>query len=172
MSFIPSQTGGLQVLDRTVFPEGPKIFREGDRGSGAYILPQGRVDFYKKLDGEDILVGSVGKGSIFGEMALIDDQPRMATAMVVEPTVCIVISETLFRKKLETLDPFLAGVLRVLVENIRSIQDRKMKEDLLAPPSQAGEAAVDALRDELAGPESADGDGVEEAVEDDAFEVA
>ena len=127
MSFIPSHTAGLQILDRAVYPEGATIFREGDNGSRAYIVQRGKVEFYKSLDNEDILLGSVGTGGIFGEMALIDDQPRMATAIVSEPTVCIVISETLFQKKLEALDPFLCGVLRVLVENIRSIQDQKIK---------------------------------------------
>jgi CRP/FNR family cyclic AMP-dependent transcriptional regulator len=162
MSFIPSQAGGLQVLDRTVFPEGATIFREGDSGSRAYIVQRGKVEFYKDVDGEKVLVGSVGKGSIFGEMALIDDQPRMATAFVAEPTVCIIISEALFQKKLEGTDPFLAGVLRVLVENIRSIQDRKIRMANGDVDKEAvdKEAKVSALVDELAG------DG------EDAFEVA
>ena len=155
MSFIPSQGGGLQVLDRSVFPEGTTIFREGDGGNRAYIVQRGKVEFYKDVDGEKMLVGSVGKGSIFGEMALIDDKPRMATAVVAEPTVCIVISEALFQKKLDATDPFLAGILRVLVENIRSIQDRKVRT---ACPDSGETSNAAMLVDELAG--------------DDAFEVA
>jgi CRP/FNR family transcriptional regulator, cyclic AMP receptor protein len=159
MSFIPSHTAGLQILDHTVFPEGATIFREGENGSRAYIVQRGKVEFYKKLDNEDILLGSVGTGGIFGEMALIDDEPRMATAIVSEPTVCIVISEALFQKKLGALDPFLCGVLRVLVENIRSIQDQKIKSvnfetatalpqtgaDYAAPPDFADDFDSDAF---------------------------
>ncbi|MEX2616993.1 MAG: cyclic nucleotide-binding domain-containing protein [Alphaproteobacteria bacterium] len=125
MGFSPSRSAGLQVLERTVFPRGATIFREGDVGNRAYIVQRGRVEFYRCVDREDILLGSVGAGGIFGEMALIDDQPRMATAIVSEPAVCIVISEAPFQKKLAALDPFLAGVLRILVQNIRSIQDAR-----------------------------------------------
>lgn len=110
-----------------MFPQGATIFREGDNGNRAYIVQRGRVEFYKSVDREGLLLGSVGAGGIFGEMALIDDQPRMATAVVSEPAVCIVISEAHFQKKLAALDPFLAGVLRILVENIRSIQDARTR---------------------------------------------
>lgn len=128
-------------------------------------MQKGSVEFFKKLDGENVLVGSVGQGSIFGEMALINDQPRMATAIVAEPTVCIVISEALFQRKLKVLDPFLAGVLRILVENIRSIQDQKMKGAGAASASDAEAAAVGALMDQLVVSGQDDDD-------DDAFEVA
>ena len=127
MVYIPSHTEGLQVLDRVTYPRGATIFREGESGSRAYILQRGSVDFFKRVNGEDILVASVGEGSIFGEMALIDNAPRMASAVAAEHCVCIIVSEPMFRKKMETLDRFLAGVLRVLVENIRSVQDAKLK---------------------------------------------
>ncbi len=128
MAYIPPQTDGLQVLDRVTFPEGTTIFREGKSGNRAYILQSGAVDFFKRVNGEMVRVGSVGKGSIFGEMALIDQEPRMATAITVDNCICILVSEVLFHKKMAALDPFLAGVLRVLVENIRSIQDAKLEQ--------------------------------------------
>tara|TARA_R110001606_G_scaffold75843_1_gene175502 strand:+ start:605 stop:1090 length:486 start_codon:yes stop_codon:yes gene_type:complete len=161
MGFIPSHSAGLQVLDRTVYPQGATIFREGENGNRAYIVQRGTVEFYKRLDSEDILLGSVGAGGIFGEMALIDDQPRMATAIVSEPVVCIVISEALFQKKLQTLDPFLSGVLRILVENIRSIQDEKIRPGNVAAPT-----SVPPLEDNNDVSAAIDGD------DSDAFEVA
>jgi CRP-like cAMP-binding protein len=128
MVYIPSQTTGLQVLDRVTYAKGATIFREGETGNRAYILQRGAVDFLKRVNGEDFLVGSVGEGSIFGEMALIDNAPRMASAIASDHCICIIVSEVLFHKKMDALDPFLAGVLRVLVENIRSIQDAKLEE--------------------------------------------
>lgn len=165
MSFVPSQTGGLQVLDRSVFPEGSTVFREGDNGSRAYIVQRGRIEFYRDVDGTNVLLGSVGKGGIFGEMALIDDKPRMATAVVAEAAVCIVISEAVFQKKLGATDPFLSGVLRVLVENIRSIQDQKQKTAHSETNRSTAEEKAAALMDELAAQDAA-------APDDDAFEVA
>jgi CRP-like cAMP-binding protein len=127
MAYIPSQTTGLQVLDRVTYPAGMTIFREGETGNRAYILQRGAVEFFKRVNGDDVLVGRVGEGSIFGEMALIDNAPRMASAVASDHCVCIIVSEVLFHKKMDALDPFLAGVLRVLVENIRSIQDTKLE---------------------------------------------
>ena len=119
------QARGLQVLDRKVFPVGEKIFRDGDGGSRADIVQSGSVDIVKEIVGKDVTVGTVGPGGIFGEMALIDDEPRMASAIVADTCVCIVITHAVFQKKLNDLDPFLSGVLRILVENIRSIQAAK-----------------------------------------------
>lgn len=139
MSDSGARAKGLQVLDRKVFPTGETIFRDGDSGSRAYIVQSGSVDIVKEIDGEDIVVGTVGPGGIFGEMALIDDEPRMASAVVSDTCVCIIITSTVFQKKLNGLDPFLGGVLRVLVGNIRSIQSAKQ-----------GASAVDALFDGVA----------------------
>ena len=119
------QARGLQVLYRKVFPVVEKVFRDGDGGSRAYIVQSGSVDIVKEIDGKDVTVGTVGPGGIFGEMALIDDEPRMASAIVADTCVCIVITHAVFQKKLNDLDPFLSGVLRILVENIRSIQAAK-----------------------------------------------
>lgn len=175
MSFNPSGAGRVQVLDRSVFQEGTIIFREGDGGSRAYIVQRGRVEFYKELKGERVFVGSVKKGGIFGEMALIDDQPRMATAIVAEPSVCIVISETQFQKKMDMLDPFLAGILRILVENIRSIQDQKVKMEHAGTLGEveiseaSAEAATTDLIDQLSGAEESSANGDES--NDSSFEI-
>lgn len=150
---------GLQVLDRKVFPIGEKIFRDGDSGSRAYIVQSGSVDIVKEINGEDVVVGTVGPGGIFGEMALIDDEPRMASAIVSDTCVCIVITSAVFQKKMNDLDPFLCGVLRILVENIRSIQAAKQECQGLESMFEC----VDCVDE--------DGEAADEA-EDAAFEIA
>jgi CRP-like cAMP-binding protein len=58
-------------------------------------------------------------------MALIDDQPRMATAKAAAMTTVIVINREMFRKKLAKSDPFVRGLLGILVKNIRDmVNDR------------------------------------------------
>lgn len=125
MNDYEAQATGLQVLDRKVYATGETIFREGEAGSRAYVIQRGQVDIIKKIKDEKVTVGTVGPGGIFGEMALIDDEPRMASAVVSDYCVCIIITSVMFQKKMNGLDPFLSGVLRVLVENIRSIQNAK-----------------------------------------------
>ena len=168
MSVVHDQTKGLQVLDRKVFAIGETIFREGDSGSRAYIIQRGKVDIVKDVDGEEVLVGSIGPGGIFGEMALIDNEPRMASAVAVECTVCIIVTSVMFQKKMNGLDPFLAGVLRILVENIRSIQNAK--QDATALEEMFGDmpeddGVDDALIDIMT---QKNGGGADE----DAFEIA
>ncbi len=143
MSGIGVRTRGLQVLDRKVFPVGEKIFREGDNGSRAYIVQSGNVDIVKEINDEDVVVGNVGPGGIFGEMALIDDEPRMASAVVSDTCVCIIITSAVFQKKMNRLDPFLGGVLRVLVENIRSIQESKQDALSLEAMFDSAEFEID-----------------------------
>ena len=97
-------------------------------------------------------------------MALIDNEPRMASAIVTDYCVCIIITSALFQKKLNSLDPFLGGVLRMLVENIRSIQEAKQD-------SQALEAMFECIEFEPAdGAEPFETNGEEQS--DNAFEIA
>lgn len=167
MSELGAQTAGLQVLDRKVYAQGERIFREGESGSRAYIIQRGSVDIIKSINGEDVVVGSVGPGGIFGEMALIDDEPRMASAVVTDYCVCIIITSAVFQKKLDDLDPFLAGVLRILVENIRSIQNAKQDVQAIEAMFQDAESEDDPASETLSGDEN-----VSEVEEDSAFEIA
>ena len=58
---------------------------------------------------------------MFGEMALIDNQPRMAMARAAEVTTLIFVSRMMFEQKMVKADPFVRGLLKILVGNIRSL---------------------------------------------------
>ena len=78
-----------QVLQRQTFKPGDKIFKEGDEGNLAYVVQEGVVEIVKEINGVETVLGSVGKGGIFGEMALIDSKPRMAAARAAQGTTII-----------------------------------------------------------------------------------
>jgi CRP/FNR family transcriptional regulator, cyclic AMP receptor protein len=80
----------------------------------------GNVDIFKVLDGDEVLLGSVGQGGVFGEMALIDEVPRMAAARATEMTTLIIVNKRMFEEKLNKTDPFIRRLLEILVENVRS----------------------------------------------------
>ena len=71
-----------EVLERKTCQAGERFFKEGDEGNRAYVVQAGEVEIIKSTGEEDkdIVLGTIGKGGIFGEMALIDDKPRMASA--------------------------------------------------------------------------------------------
>ena len=109
------------VLEVTTCPVGTKIFKEGDIGDRAYVIRDGVVEIVKTTDEGEIILGRVGKGAIFGEMALIDDGPRMATARAAKACTLIVVTRPAFEAKMNKTDPFIKGLLKILAENVRAI---------------------------------------------------
>lgn len=73
------------------FPVGEVLFREGDAGSEMYVIQSGRVRVTKKVAGGDFPIAMLGRGEFLGEMAILNNKPRTATATVVEPASCLVI---------------------------------------------------------------------------------
>lgn len=112
----------VRVLDRKVLSPGQTLFRMGEAGDRAYLVQEGVIDIIRELpDGRDVVLGQVTRGGIFGEMALVDDQPRMATARCKEKAVLVVVTRDQFQQKLEAADPFIRALLKIFVQNIRSI---------------------------------------------------
>jgi CRP/FNR family cyclic AMP-dependent transcriptional regulator len=112
---------GFKILDRIVIQKDVTIFREGDGGMRAYIVQSGAVETWREIEDERVTYATVEAGGIFGEMALIDDSTRTANATAIDATVCIVINRVTFKSKLRGADPFLAGLLRIMAGNIRSL---------------------------------------------------
>jgi CRP-like cAMP-binding protein len=113
-----------EVFGRQVFNPGDLIFREGADASCAYFVENGQVTVSKRVEGEDQTIGTLGKGALIGEMALIDDSTRMATVRAAEHTTLLCIDQKRFRKKIDAADPFIAKLLTILTQNVRSITDR------------------------------------------------
>ena len=106
-----------RVLERKVFYAGQKIFSEGDRGDRAYLIQSGSVDIVKN----EMPLATLNAGELFGEMALIDDKPRMATALAQTDVTVVIISRDSFNEKLSKADPFIRGLLNIFVRNIRNL---------------------------------------------------
>jgi CRP-like cAMP-binding protein len=66
----------LENLNREVYVSGEYVFHEGQPGDCAYIIESGRVEIFMSSKGNKAPIGSVGIGEIFGEITLLDAQPR------------------------------------------------------------------------------------------------
>lgn len=71
------------------------------------------------VSGTDQVVDTLVAGELLGEMALVDSQPRSATAVAKVVTTCIVITPTDFQHRLEKSDPFVRAMLKVLTRRLR-----------------------------------------------------
>ncbi len=109
------------LMPRLRFEAGKPIFREGDPGDRAYVVEAGEVAIVRTVKGETQVLGTIGKGGMFGEMALVDGQPRMADAIPSQETTCFVITRDVLLKKLEGADPFMKALTRVLVRSVRAM---------------------------------------------------
>lgn len=113
-----------QVLNRRIFYAGDTIFNEGERGTQAFVVQSGRVRIVRALTGgERGTLGFIEAGGIFGEMALIDDAPRMASAVADETTVCIAVPQESVTRKLQAADRELRMVIVMMIRMIRTITD-------------------------------------------------
>lgn len=72
-----------RILHRREYSPDEIIFREGDPGAGMYIIETGRVDIVREPDKH--ILAELNDGEFFGELALLDDSPRTATALVKMP---------------------------------------------------------------------------------------
>jgi EAL domain-containing protein (putative c-di-GMP-specific phosphodiesterase class I)/CRP-like cAMP-binding protein len=110
-------------FDREVFAAGQEIFKSGDAGDCAYLIEEGMVEILVvKQDGEH-RIKLIGQGELFGEISLIDYQPRTATVKTVERTVLVPIPRRLMEELLEKSDPVLRHLLLVILERFRNRND-------------------------------------------------
>jgi hypothetical protein len=69
------------------FPAGAVVFEEGDPGSRMYVIHSGEVRIVKRVGAREVELARLGPGEAFGEMALLERQPRSATAVVDRPAL-------------------------------------------------------------------------------------
>src|SRR5262249_911958 len=96
---IPMDAFPDHLFSRMLFKAGEVIFDEGQRGDCAYLIDAGEVAILKRRAQGYRPLARIGQGSIFGEMALIDDQPRMAQAKALVDTNCVIITRERVRAK-------------------------------------------------------------------------
>jgi CRP/FNR family transcriptional regulator, cyclic AMP receptor protein len=96
---------------------GEFVFREGEKGDVMFVLLNGTVDI---LIGEQ-LVETAGRGALLGEMALIDDAPRSASAIAKTPCTLVEISQKRFHFLVQQTPNFATHVLKVLAGRLRKM---------------------------------------------------
>jgi len=98
------------------------LFDEGDAGDQAYLINSGEVEVFREINGETVVLATLSRGDILGEMSLIDNQPRMASARAVgEVTLTQITRDDLAARldKLSQSDKVLRRLIDVFVDRLR-----------------------------------------------------
>jgi CRP-like cAMP-binding protein len=98
------------------FKPGEVVFQAGEPGKVFFAVKEGEVEI---LSGDQVLE-VVGEGGIFGEMALIDDQPRSASAVARTACKLVVMDRKKFQFLVQQTPFFALQVMRVLAERLRA----------------------------------------------------
>jgi EAL domain-containing protein (putative c-di-GMP-specific phosphodiesterase class I)/CRP-like cAMP-binding protein len=109
---------------QTTFDTGEYIFSEGDPGDCAYIIESGMVEVEFDKDGSKLVLATLTKGDILGEMAIIDQLPRSASARAIVPTVVTAIPLDYVSQKIEQSDPTVRMFLRLTMARYRDLNAR------------------------------------------------
>lgn len=125
------------------FAVGAVILCEDTVAQHLYIVKRGRVRVVKRASGSEVVLGELGPGNLFGEMALIDHRPRSASVIAIEPTVCIELPCVLVEDLLDRSNPWVSALLRILVLRLRIADDTVA--GLRARSGDSGEVPIDKI---------------------------
>jgi CRP-like cAMP-binding protein len=116
------------LLEPVAWPKGVRVFDMGEMGLELYIIIAGRVGISVDPDpSRQVFISELTAGDSLGEMALIDNEPRSATAHVLEDTQALALDNEKFQGLLLSYPELGIGMLRALSQRLRALsvkQDR------------------------------------------------
>jgi serine/threonine-protein kinase len=112
--------GGLH-LPRRLFQPGAVIIREGDVGDAAYMIVSGRCRAYRTIGKEQETLSIMGGGDVFGEMALLLDEPRAATVEAVDTVTVLVLDKHTMTEGLG-IGGWTGALVRALAQRFRDLE--------------------------------------------------
>lgn len=116
-----------EIRERAVtrsFPKNTVIVSEGDETNSLYLIETGRVKFFLSDEsGQEVILNFQEAGDYFGELALLDGQPRSVSVMTMEPTTLSVVSREAFFRCLRESPDLALGLLENMARRLRELSD-------------------------------------------------
>lgn len=128
---IPLLQGGIEERYCRIVQAGEVLFRQGEHGDAAYVIDAGLIEIYAESDDGRQTIACLAENELFGEMALLGDSRRSASAVALEATRLLVITPEHLRERLEYADPLTRHLLRTLVSRSRELLQRNRPTPLL-----------------------------------------
>jgi CRP/FNR family cyclic AMP-dependent transcriptional regulator len=114
LDFFRNETGG------DTYQAGQAVFQEGEMGAEMYVVLDGEIEL--RINGK--VVETLGPGEPFGEMALIDQAPRVASAIAKTPCRLLAIPEKRFLFMVSAMPHFSLQIMRVMADRLRKMDAR------------------------------------------------
>src|SRR5260370_772128 len=104
------------------FKRGDVLFNEGDAGKEMYVIQTGKVNITKKIRDTSKILATLGAGEFLGEMAILNNKPRSAGAVMAEDGKLLVIDP-------KTFEAMIRGNVEIAVRLIKKLSDRLQEAD-------------------------------------------
>lgn len=133
-------------FERLVLRTGEVVFNEGDVGAHAYVVETGEIRISRRRDGDqELTLAHLGRGDLFGELALLDDQPRAASATALVDCELMTLDRPSFEHQLHEHPERARRLFKVFAARMRSMDELAMVL-AFAHPAQRLEFALEAAR--------------------------
>jgi CRP-like cAMP-binding protein len=141
----------VDVARERTYPKNSVILFEDDPGDALFVVAEGQVKVVLiGEDGREVILSVLGEGEFFGEMALIDDEPRSAHVIAMEDSTLVVLRREDFQPILEQTPAIALGLLRELSRRLRRVDEKVGSLVLLDVNGRVAQLLLD-LADEAGG---------------------
>lgn len=109
---------------KKTYPKNSVVINEGDEAGSLFIILSGKVQaFLSNESGRTVTLSTQESGSFFGELSLLDGEPRSASVVTLEPTVCILIPRRAFQAWVQEHPDAALNIIRSLTRRIRTLTE-------------------------------------------------
>jgi CRP/FNR family cyclic AMP-dependent transcriptional regulator len=142
-------TSLARLTNRRRYPKDTVVFFENEEGDFFFTIVDGRIKVtILGDDGREIILSVLGPGDFFGEMALLDNEPRSATAIAVEDSELLSLHRTDFQSVLTDNRSITAALIKILTARLRRANHQISTLALLDVYGRVARVIVDMARDE------------------------
>src|SRR5678809_1417939 len=108
------------LATRRRYPKDTVVFFENEEGDFFFMILEGRIKVtILGDDGREVILSVLGRGDFFGEMALLDNEPRSATAIAVEDTELLSLHRNDFQSVLSDNRSIMSALIKILAARLR-----------------------------------------------------
>jgi CRP-like cAMP-binding protein len=123
----------MAQMQRESFSSGETIFRQDDPSQSAYLILSGKVDIHVEEDGRRAFIATLMAGEVLGEMGLITDEPRSATATVREDCSLMRLDSDEFLRLLDEHPHEIMDYVKALIGRLKNLNSRLLEPEIKRP---------------------------------------